>query len=313
MSNWNVQPLDSYRLGQYQLPLPCLLCGENNLIDSTSCRNCTAPMEITRIVAEAKKTRPQIIATLGAPGVGKSVYLGMLLDILTRQRDRSDVTTLGTSSVDLQQTTVAALTRGEFPEPTSRKPEDWTWAHCRLSRSTRKTPLEVFLPDMSGTAVVQEYEHRKSYDVIPGLISKATGLMLFVDSSRVQEGDKDEEFFALKLLQYFEEIQTKEAQKQHTKRRRKRAPISHVAIVLTKADCSDDCRHHTAEFVRGQMAALWQHCEDRLPSHRFFAASAVGCCATVKDRREFDVTIPLRVEPQGVIEPFRWLLGKIVG
>ncbi len=312
MNTWSVQPLDSYRLSQYQLPLPCLLCGENNLIDATSCRNCTAPMEMTRIAIEAKKTRPHIIATLGAPGVGKSVYLGMLLDILTRQRERSDVTTLGTSSIDLQQATVAALTRGEFPEQTPKKPEEWTWAHCRLSRSTRKTPLEVFLPDVSGVAVVQEYEHRKSYDVIPGLISKATGLMLFVDSGRVQEGDKDEEFFALKLLQYFEEIQAQEAKKQHTKTRRKRAAKSHVAIILTKADQSDDCRHHTEEFVRGQMNALWKHCEDRLPSHRFFAASAVGACATVKDRREFDVTIPLRVEPHGVIEPFRWLLGKIV-
>jgi hypothetical protein len=311
MNTWNVQPLDSYRLGQYQLPLPCLLCGENNLIDATSCRNCTAPMEMTRIMNEAKKTRPQIIATLGAPGVGKSVYLGMLLDILTRQRERSDVTTLGTSSVDLQQTTVAALTRGEFPEPTPKNPEEWTWAHCQLSRSTRKTPLEVFLPDISGAAVVQEYEHRKSYPVIPGLVSKSTGLMLFVDSSRVQEGDKDEEFFALKLLQYFEEIQVQEAKR--TKKRRKRAPNSHVAIVLAKADRSEECRHRTADFVRGQMAALWQHCKDQLPSHRFFAASAVGACATVKDRREFDVTIPLRVEPQGVIEPFRWLLGKIVG
>ncbi len=312
MNTWSVQPLDSYRLSQYQLPLPCLLCGENNLIDATSCRNCTAPMEMTRIVNEAKKTRPQIIATLGAPGVGKSVYLGMLLDILTRQRERSDVTTLGTSSIDLQQATMAALTRGEFPEPTPKKPEEWTWAHCRLSRSTRKTPLEVFLPDVSGAAVVQEYEHRKSYDVIPGLISKATGLMLFVDSGRVQDGDQDEEFFALKLLQYFEEIQAQEAKKQRTKKRRKRAANSHVAIILAKADQSDDCRHHTEEFVRGQMNALWQHCEDRLPSHRFFAASAVGACATVKDRREFDVTIPLRVEPHGIIEPFRWLLGKIV-
>ena len=264
MNTWSVQPLDSYRLGQYQLPLPCMLCGENNLIDATSCRNCTAPMEMTRIANEAKKTRPHIIATLGAPGVGKSVYLGMLLDILTRQRERSDVTTLGTSSIDLQQATVAALTRGEFPEQTPKKPEEWTWALCRLSRSTRKTPLEVFLPDVSGVAVVQEYEHRKSYDVIPGLVSKATGLMLFVDSCRVQEGDKDEEFVALKLLQYYEEIQAQEAKKQRAKKRRKRAANSHVAIVLTKADQSDDCRHHTEEFVRGQLNALWQHCEDRL-------------------------------------------------
>ncbi len=313
MNTWNIQPLDSYRLGQYQLPLPCLLCGENNLIDSTACRNCTAPMELTRIVAEAKKTRPQIIATLGAPGVGKSVYLGMLLDILTRQRDRSDVTTLGTSSVDLQQMTMAALTRGEFPEPTPQKPEEWTWAHCRLTRSTRKTPLEVFLPDISGSAVVQECEHRKSYDVIPGMVSKATGLMLFIDSGRVQEGDKDEEFFALKLLQYFEQIQSQEAEKENGKKRRKRAPTYHVAIILTKADQSEDCQQRTAEFVRGHMAALWQHCEDRLPSHRFFATSTVGACATVKDRRDFDVTVPLRVEPQGVIQPFRWMLGKIVG
>ncbi len=113
---YNVQPLESFRLGAYQLPLPCYLCGSGNLFDSQWCRNCYAPMEIMRIAAGSKtKQPPQLVATLGAGHVGKTVYLGMLLDILARQNEDLEFTTCDAASVAMQQESIAVLAKGQFP------------------------------------------------------------------------------------------------------------------------------------------------------------------------------------------------------
>ena len=52
-----------------------------------------------------------MIAVFGASGVGKTVYLGMLMDMLSRQTERLQLLARGAFSITLQQTTVAALSR----------------------------------------------------------------------------------------------------------------------------------------------------------------------------------------------------------
>ncbi len=116
MSRMNIEPLESYRLGRYALPIPCLLCGHDNLFDADACRHCSAPMALARSALRQKKhTIPQVLATLGPDGSGKSVFLGVLLDILSRQRERMDFTTCDASSVALQQEAIAALRVANFP------------------------------------------------------------------------------------------------------------------------------------------------------------------------------------------------------
>ncbi len=48
-------------------------------------------------------------------GVGKTVYLGMLMDMLSRQKERMQMLARGAFSINLQQFTTTALARGEFP------------------------------------------------------------------------------------------------------------------------------------------------------------------------------------------------------
>lgn len=296
--------LQTYQTNQEKLG--CFLCGKANSLDANECCECSAPMDISQVHAEGRV--PQVIATLGAPGVGKSIYLGMLLDSLTRQRGRSEVTCLGTSASQLQQAVVSCLSRGLFPEEDA-VPE-WTWVHCQLTRSTQKKPLEVFLSDPPGLATIEDCEKRRCWPVISTTIAKSVGALLFIDGAAVSEGDQDEEFFALELLQYYSKIRRQTPNDDG--RPRKGKADSHVAIVLTKVDQSDDCMQRTDEFVRGQLPGIWQFCQDHLPSHRFFASSVVGACYTVKDHRGYKTRVPMRVEPRGVLEPFRWLLGKVV-
>jgi hypothetical protein len=296
--------LQTYQTNQHRLE--CFLCGKANSLNVTECGECMAPMDISETAADGRI--PRIFTMIGAPGVGKSVYLGMLLDSLARQRDRSEVTCFGPSASQLQQSVVSALTRGEFPNEEANL--DWTWAHCQLSRSTRKTPLEIYLPDFPGLAIIEDYENRRSWPAIRQAIAKSAGAMLFVDGAAASRGDKDEEFFALQLLRHYTTIRKQEPRDLESRPRKGQAD-SNVAIVFTKADQSDECLQRTEEFARGQLPGLWQFCQDQFPCHKFFAATVVGACVTVKDCLGYKTEVPLRVEPQGILEPFRWLLGKV--
>ena len=82
-----LQPLDSYRLADYAVPVPCYVCHEGNSFDAERCRHCAAPMALAH-QAQTQKIRPQMMAVLGTSGVGKTVYLGMLLDMLSRRPER---------------------------------------------------------------------------------------------------------------------------------------------------------------------------------------------------------------------------------
>ena len=105
-----IQPLETYKVGSYRTPIACQLCGEHNLFDATTCSNCSAPMGLSRTTDDSgHRIRPQLIVPVGASGTGKTVYLGMLLDILSRQGDRSDITTHGTNSVTVQHEVITSL------------------------------------------------------------------------------------------------------------------------------------------------------------------------------------------------------------
>ena len=103
-----VQPLESYRLAQYAVQVPCYVCNEGNTFDAELCRHCFAPMALAH-QANAQKVRPQMVAVIGTSGVGKTVYLGMLLDMLSRQPQRMQMLARGAFSITLQQTVMGAL------------------------------------------------------------------------------------------------------------------------------------------------------------------------------------------------------------
>ena len=77
-------PLDSYELRHYAVDIPCFVCDGGNRHDAERCRHCYAPLALTYQAADQRTKKPQMLAVLGPRGAGKTSYLGMLCDCLSR-------------------------------------------------------------------------------------------------------------------------------------------------------------------------------------------------------------------------------------
>jgi len=239
---------------------------------------------------------------MGASGAGKTVYLGMLIDMLSQRPEQIRLLARGAFSITLQQATVAALSQCEFPEKTPNEPDRWNWVHCQIRKPDRKQPIELIMPDMAGEALIEEVDHPRTYRVIREFLHKCSGAMVLVDAMKVRAGVRHEDFFTMKLLTYVSELN---ADPRNGWARRP------VAVVFTKADQCESCRRDPEGFAREHAIGLWEHCQQRFQRHRFFAAGVAGACATLDTLTEGRIQIPLRIEPHGIIEPFVWLLEQL--
>jgi hypothetical protein len=300
MTKLGHQKMDSYRLAPYASHLPCYICGEENNRDGDLCNHCQAPMSLAR-QAITEKTPPQLTAVLGSAGTGKTVYLGMLTDMLSRPSDSLQILARGAFSISLQQTAIRALSQCEFPDKTPNEPDRWNWLHCQVHAPTIRHPLELIMPDMAGEAVLEEVEHMGTYPVITSFLSKCSSIMLLVDAAQMACGDQQQDFFARKIVSYLLELDN------HRKTGWCQRPI---AIVLTKADECSWCFDDPNDFAKKHSSSLWQLCQQRLSRYEFFATGVAGACA---NRMELDghVQIPLRIEPRGIVEPFQWLVEQL--
>ena len=304
MTRLALQPMDSNRLAECALPMACYICGAPNTTLAEFCHCCAAPMALAH-QAEGHHARPQMVAVMGASGAGKTVFLGMLMDMLSQEHTPLHLLARGAFSIGLQQTTVSALARCEFPEKTSNDPDRWNWVHCELvdeERPRHALPLELIMPDMAGEAVLEEVDHPHTYHVVRALLQKSAGAMVLIDAVELLGGNHDQGYFTMKLLSYLSEIEDEAGQGWSNR------PI---ALVLTKTDQAEQCRTDPTAFVRTHAPGMWQHCQQRFRNHRVFAASVVGCCAWRQSRGEGRRRMPLRVEPHGIVEPFQWLLGRL--
>lgn len=296
-------PLDSYRLAQYAAQIPCYLCGEGNLFDAELCRHCFAPMALAH-QSNGQKVSPKMITTIGASGVGKTVYLGMLLDMLSRQSTGLHALARGAFSITLQQATVAALAECQFPRKTPSEPDRWNWVHCQLQGPQFRRGAEIVLPDLAGEAILEEINHPQSFKAIQSLLVKSFGALVLIDASRLQDGVLEQDFFTMKVLSYLHELIDDPAQGWGER------PI---ALVFSKADQCEHCFDDPTAFAERHSPGLWQHCKKRFRKHRFFAAGVAGACATRNVPGEGRRRVPLRIEPRGILEPFEWLVGQIKG
>lgn len=301
MTKSMIQPLEAYRLARYAVPIPCYVCETDNTYDAEYCTHCGAPMALAH-QAHSQGIRPRMVAVMGASGVGKTVYLGMLMDILSRLPQRMQLLARGAFSITLQQNTISVLARCEFPAKTPNEPERWNWVHCQVRRPRQRQPLEIIMPDMAGEALLAEVDHPHTYRVVRAFLAKCAGTLLLIDAERLIDGGPEQELFALKLLSYLAEL---------VEGRRSSAKQHPVALVLTKADRCEQCQDDPAAFAHDHAAGLWQQCRERFPSYRFFAASVAGACAVRDTLEEGRVQVPLRVEPRGIIEPFEWLVENL--
>jgi len=295
-----VMPMDSYRLAQYAVPVPCYICEGGNNFDAELCRHCQAPIALAH-QAETQKVAPQMIATLGSAAAGKTVYLGMLTDMLTRQHQDLKLLTRGAISVSLQQQTTSALAKNRFPGKTPNEPDRWNWVHCQIKSSAVRRPVEMIIPDVSGEAILEEIEHPNSYPVIRAFLQKCKALMVLIDAQKVEEGEQEQDFFTMKIVSYLCELvaDPKKGWGNHT-----------ISFVFTKTDQCDACWLDPADYARRRTPGLWQLCTERLSKFKFFSAAVAGACA---HRSELGghVQIPLRVEPRGIVEPFQWLIENM--
>jgi len=296
-----IQPLESYRLAQYALPISCYICETDNTFDAEFCTHCLAPMALAH-QANSQKIRPHMIAAIGASAVGKTVYLGMLMDMLSRRPDRLQLLARGAFSITLQQTTLAALARCDFPDKTPNDPDHWNWVHCQIRRQAKRQPLELIMPDMAGDAVLEEVDHPHTYRVIRAFLRKCSGAMVLIDAVKLKDGSREQDYFTMKLLSYLGELDG------DPKRGWCKRP---VALIFSKADESDECREDPTAFAKAHATGLWQQCQERFGCHKFFAAGVAGACAWRESLTEGKVRVPLRIEPHGITEPFEWLLGHV--
>lgn len=295
------QEMDSYRLAQYVVQTPCYVCGGGNVFDAELCRHCSAPMALSH-QANTQKVRPQMLAAIGPAGAGKTVYLGMLSDLLSRQNDRMQILARGAFSISLQQATLGALGRCRFPEKTPNEPDRWNWLHCQVKMAKRRRPVELIMPDLAGESLMQELDRPNTYPIINHFLNRCASLMLMVDAADLEAGDDSHDYFAMKIVSYLCELDG---------RLRQGWPNRPVAVIFTKADeCSSSAFDSPDEFARRHAPGLFRTCRERLRKHGFFATGVVGCCAH-RNTMSGRVQVPLRIEPRGIVEPFEWLVGQM--
>jgi len=291
--------MDSYRLAAYTVPCPCYICGGGNNFDAELCRHCYAPMALSH-QASSQKIHPRMIAAIGPSGAGKTVYLGMLADMLSRQDDQLQLLARGAFSIRLQQSAMAALARCEFPSKTPNEPDRWHWVHCQVLRKKQK-PAELIMPDLAGEALLEEVDHPGTYPVIRSFLGKCAGVLVLVDAPRAESGESEEDFHTMKLISYLSELAPD---------RQTGWAARPVALVFTKADLCEQCFDDPQAFAHRHTPGLVQQCRERLKRHQFFACGVAGACG-FRNEPHGRVHVPLRVEPRGIAEPFAWLVEQL--
>lgn len=328
MTRGALQPMRSLEMAEPALPVLCYVCEAANTCDAEYCCRCSAPMALAH-QALSQTLRPKMVAVLGPSGAGKTVYLGMLLDMLSRQPQRLQIIARGAFSIGLQQATVSALSRCEFPAKTGTEPECWNWMHCEIHRDDDASPppslverltgrtsqkrqsaarnnglhVELVMPDMAGEAIVEEVEHPQTFHVVRSLLRNSAALLLLIDAAELGRGERGPDFAAMKILSCLKELEIR-----GWGGRASRRP---VALVFTKVDQVEGCRENPEEFARTYAVGTWQRCQQDFRDFAFFAASVVGCCTWLVVRGEGRRRAALRVEPHGIIEPFEWILEKL--
>jgi hypothetical protein len=293
--------MDSYRLAHYSVQVPCYVCDGGNSFDAEYCRHCLAPMALAH-QSNSQKVRPQMVAVLGMSGAGKTVYLGMLMDMLSKQTKPLQILARGAFSISLQQKTSMALSQGDFPSKTPNEPDHWNWVHCQVRSKYHRRPVEIIVPDMAGEAVLEEIEHPRTYPVIRSVLSKCSAVAILIDAIRMQSGEHDQDHFSMKILTFLSELETT-VKNSWTDRP--------VALILTKADQCENCFEDPAAFAKTHAAGMWQHCHERFPIYKIFATGVAGACAYRNVLGENRRRVPLRIEPRGIVEPFDWLIANV--
>lgn len=279
-----------------------LICEAQNQVEALDCTACGAPMALIH-QALLQDRDPCIVTVVGDSNVGKTVYLGMLLDMLSKRAVDFEAIPKGAYSVNLQHTVISYLSTRQFPPKTAMETDDWHWAYYQISRRKRNSKIyDLVMPDMAGEAIAAEVANPKTFTVIRSLLEKSAGAVLLVDGALAAAGSPQPDFFALKLMTYLDGVLASK----HMSRL-----DTPVAVVLSKADYCPACFDDPRGFAYTNLNRLWNICESRFAHFEFFAASVVGALGYGSDESQNVVPYPLHVAPRGILEPFEWVLSKL--
>ena len=278
----------------------CCCCGARNGVQADACNKCHIPLSIS-ITASARGVKPQFIPVLGGSGAGKTVYIGMLLDMLSKGRHEIAGQANNSFSVAVQQETLAALERRRFPEKTVTEVDEWNWVHCEVQIKDRrmKHPLDLVAPDLAGEAVSMELDHPDSFPIVKTCVSQACAVILLIDALKARDHGTDEDLLATKIATYI----YSNARRNGLVRKSVNIPL---AITFTKTDLCEEAAEDPQKFAKHNLPAFFSYCERNLPKHAYFSASVVGSVTRVSDEQG-DYYIPLHVQPTGIIEPLSWV------
>jgi len=281
----------------------CLICEKVNPPDAMLCATCGAPMALIEEAALQERD-PRIITILGESNVGKSVYLGFLLDMLSKRAGGFEAIPKGAYSVNLQQSVIGHMASRHFPPKTPLEVHAWKWAYYQVRHHHVRNDewVDLLLPDMAGEALSQEIETPQTYRAITGLLAKTAGALVLIDAAVAASGSPHPDYFALKLMSY---VDRSFATKRGGKSRKP------VAIVLCKADYCPDSFDNPRGFAETNLSRLWNMCESRFENVEYFATSTVGSLGFASDGDGNVTPIPLHAAPRGVLEPFEWVLERV--
>jgi hypothetical protein len=131
--------LDSYRLTQYAESVSCYICGSGNNFDSELCRHCYAPMALAHQAA-SQRICPKMVAAIGPSGAGKTVYLGMLTDMLSRQTEPMQLLRVGRFPLRSNKRRWPPWPAASFRKRRPTSPTAGTGSTARSSASTSGRP-----------------------------------------------------------------------------------------------------------------------------------------------------------------------------
>ena len=288
--------------------LVCATCGFDVIYAGTGmCSRCMTPITLSRSVA-SRDTPFQYVAIMGQSGAGKTVYLGMLLDMLGRGHSEIKGVPNDAFSVAIQQETVGALERQRFPDKTPSEADKWKWVHFETHPANNpKKCLDVIAPDVAGEALTVEIEQTGTFPTIRSSLRRSNGAILLFDAERVRDCGRADDLFGIKSVTYLASLQQ---EKQKKRANRVKMPL---AIVFTKTDHCPAARDNPARFAKEFLPGMVQVCEKKFANHQYFAASVVGSTGKLMQINGAPIQVPLHVQPRGVVEPFAWVtrsLGK---
>ncbi len=282
--------------------VPCLICEARNPLDVIVCATCGAPTALIHESA-AQQRDPCIVTVIGDSNVGKTVYLGMLVDMLSKRAQDFQAIPKGAYSVNLQHNVITYLSGRQFPPKTAMEVDEWNWTYYQVSHRRRGARVfDLVMPDIAGEAIAAEVASPATFAVVRSLLEKSAGAMLLVDSALAGAGSPQPDFFALKLMSYLDGVLTEKPDQRLS---------TPVAVILSKADYCPECFDDPRSFAKTNLNRLWNMCESRFTNVEFFAASVVGALGYCAEDSENVVPYPLHIAPRGILEPFEWVLSKL--